>query len=262
MRQRPTHYRPRHTDSPAQQAAIGETGVSALKLLPAPQLAQAMSQLTRRLRDEPNTASILDVITTAAVAAVPAADYAGITQANGHCVDALAPTHQIVDILDEMQAKLRQGPYLIALREQHTVSIPDMGVETRWLPFTARALELGMGSMLSLYLFTCDDTAATLNLYSRDRAAFTEDDVILAGVFATHAGIAVHSAIKRQHLDQALVSRDLIGQAKGILMARGNITGDQAFDLLERVSQRTSLAVVNVARQLVTAHSRPKTASR
>ncbi|MEX5721243.1 ANTAR domain-containing protein [Geodermatophilus maliterrae] len=52
------------------------------------------------------------------------------------------------------------------------------------------------------------------------------------------------------HLTTALSSRDLIGQAKGILMERYKITAEMAFALLARTSQDTNRKLHEVAASL------------
>jgi AmiR/NasT family two-component response regulator len=49
----------------------------------------------------------------------------------------------------------------------------------------------------------------------------------------------------------AVVNRDLIGQAKGILMERHRITADAAFTLLAAASQRKNVKLTDVAAHLV-----------
>jgi AmiR/NasT family two-component response regulator len=61
-------------------------------------------------------------------------------------------------------------------------------------------------------------------------------------------------AAEVSHLHAALVSRDVIGQAKGILMHRENLTGLQAFEALTRASQSTQVKLVDVARWVVDFH--------
>ena len=55
-------------------------------------------------------------------------------------------------------------------------------------------------------------------------------------------------------MQSALASRDIIGQAKGILTHRDNLTGLQAFAALTRASQETNVKLVTVARWLVNEH--------
>jgi len=58
-------------------------------------------------------------------------------------------------------------------------------------------------------------------------------------------------AIREGQLEKALETRDLIGQAKGILMERERVTGDQAFEMLRSSSQHMNLKLRDVAAMLV-----------
>lgn len=53
------------------------------------------------------------------------------------------------------------------------------------------------------------------------------------------------------HLDEAMRSRAVIEQAKGILMARSQLSPDEAFDMLRRVSQRENRKLRDIAADLV-----------
>ena len=55
---------------------------------------------------------------------------------------------------------------------------------------------------------------------------------------------------KVEGLEEALLSRDVIGQAKGILMERLHITSDQAFEELRSVSQKQNRKVRDIAAEV------------
>jgi AmiR/NasT family two-component response regulator len=57
--------------------------------------------------------------------------------------------------------------------------------------------------------------------------------------------------LANRHLLEALESRDVIGQAKGIMMARHGISADQAFDELRGASQRNGRKLRDVAAEVV-----------
>ena len=57
-------------------------------------------------------------------------------------------------------------------------------------------------------------------------------------------------AQQQEHLNKAMLARDVIGQAKGILMERHKLTADQAFAVLTRASQDTNTKLIEVARAL------------
>ena len=63
--------------------------------------------------------------------------------------------------------------------------------------------------------------------------------------------MALWAALERANLQAALGTRDLIGQAKGILMERYKISGERAFLVLTRASQTSNRKLHNVADELV-----------
>src|SRR3954469_8580438 len=122
--------------------------------------------------------------------------------------------------------------------------------DPRWPVLGPRAGERGVGSMLCLQLFVHEDTLGALDLLAHERVAFTDESENIGLLLASHAAIAVAGAQKLEHAAIALVNRDVIGQAKGILMERFKITADQAFDVLAKVSQDTNRKVYAVAEDL------------
>jgi hypothetical protein len=80
-----------------------------------------------------------------------------------------------------------------------------------------------------LQLYVEDDNLSALNLYARTADAFTDESEQVGLLFAAIAYAALR---KETQLAEALVSRDLIGQAKGILMERYKISGERAFLVL------------------------------
>ena len=121
-----------------------------------------------------------------------------------------------------------------------------------------------MRSLLAIRLLA-DRTLGALNLYARLPRAYGATDRATGVIFATHAGIALAAVEARteahrvEHLEQALSSRELIGQAQGILMERERITPDQAFDVLRRASQHLNVKLREVAQHLVDTGERPAT---
>jgi AmiR/NasT family two-component response regulator len=63
--------------------------------------------------------------------------------------------------------------------------------------------------------------------------------------------IIANGAIREGQFQQALESRDVIGQAKGILMERENVTAEQAFEMLRTSSQHLNLKLRDVAAMVV-----------
>jgi AmiR/NasT family two-component response regulator len=69
-------------------------------------------------------------------------------------------------------------------------------------------------------------------------------------LFASHAAVAFAGAQGMNHMREAVATRDLIGQAKGILMERYKVTADQAFRMLVKVSNDNNRTLRAVAQDL------------
>lgn len=91
------------------------------------------------------------------------------------------------------------------------------------------------------------------NLYSERPNAFDAESRDLAHILATHAAVAISGARRSEQFRSALASRDIIGQAKGMVMERLDIDAVRAFDLIRTLSQNTNTRLVDVAERLVRA---------
>jgi AmiR/NasT family two-component response regulator len=100
-------------------------------------------------------------------------------------------------------------------------------------------------------LFVDSATLGNLSLFANEVDAFDESSVTVGGLYAAHAAVAL-SGIRREHqFDEAVRSRDIIGQAKGVLMAQHNLDEDTAFATLVRFSQQHHVKLYDVACQLL-----------
>ena len=104
--------------------------------------------------------------------------------------------------------------------------------------------------MLCLRLFVHRDTLGARDLLAHDPSSFTDESEHVGLLLASHAAIAAADAHHFENVTSALVNRDIIGQAKGILMERFKITSDQAFAVLAKVSQDTNRKVSAIAEDL------------
>jgi GAF domain-containing protein len=221
---------------------------------PLERLAEVFGDLAVEMQAQKGSTDTLQSIVEAAPKVVPGARWAGISLVQGTKIVSEVPTSRSVAELDQLQSDLNQGPCLTALREYHTVHIDDMRTETRWPDFGREALQRGTRSMLSFQLFVRSENLGALNLYSDEPGAFSEDSFLIGEILAQHAAVAMIGAAAETQFENALATRDVIGQAKGMLMQRDNLTGLQAFSLLTRASQQSNIKLVDVARWLVNEH--------
>lgn len=218
------------------------------------ELAQVLGDLAIELQDQSDTDATLASIVEGAIALVPGARWAGISLIQGSEVQSRAPSDPLVAELDHTQTSLNEGPCLSALREHHTVLVADMATETRWPRFTQAATQHGVCSMLAFQLFVRRENLGALNLYGDQSGVFSDDSILVGQVLAQHASVAMVGSAAEVHFQAALASRDTIGQAKGILMHRENISNLQAFQLLLKTSQRTNIKLIDIARFVVDQH--------
>ena len=192
-------------------------------------LARRLAEAARSLQRQTSPQQVLDGVVTLAASMVPGADEATITMVrkDRHCYSAAA-TSALASDFDVLQDQTGQGPCLDAIWQQETVRVNDLASDPRWPVLGPRAAQRGVGSMLCLQLFVHRDTLGALDLLAHATSAFTDDSEHVGLLLASHAAIAAADAQNLQNVTSALVNRDIIGQAKGILMERFKLTADQA----------------------------------
>lgn len=198
-----------------------------------------------------------------ATAAIPGAHGAGVTLM--HSADempkvlAWSVTAPFVREVDQVQYDVcKEGPCLSAMQTRRTVVSGSLGSDTRWPRFGGRVARLGVHSALSLPLVVVDQIVGAINVYARERDAFTEHALRLGEQFAGPAAVSVHNtqvlAVARaqaQQLQSALVSRATIDQAIGILRSRSGATAEEAFERLRQISQSENVKLAVIAQRLV-----------
>jgi GAF domain-containing protein len=214
-------------------------------------LARRLAEAARSLQRQTSPQQVMDSIVNLARDMVPGADEATITMVrkDRHCYSAAA-TSALASDFDVLQDETGQGPCLDVIWQQQTVRVDDLATDPRWPVLGPRASERGIHSMLCLQLFVVRDTLGALDLLGRGPSAFTDESEHVGLLLASHAAIAAADAHHFENVNSALVNRDVIGQAKGILMERFKITSDQAFAVLAKVSQETNRKVSAVAEDL------------
>ncbi len=224
-------------------------------------LSEIMGQVARSFHERHGDVdATLHAITSTAVGAIPGAEEATITYVTGRRkVEPRAATSDLPRTVDEIQSRLQEGPCLDSMWEEKTVRIDDMRNEPRWPRYAAEAARVGVLSSVSFQLFVEGDNLGALNVYARRPHAFGEESEDVGLVFAAHAAVALSGAQNEDHLRRAVSSRDLIGQAKGILMERYKLTADQAFGVLTRISQASNRKIVDIAEELTPSGSLPST---
>ena len=211
-----------------------------------------VEQLVRTMRVQANDADdLVSRIVGEAVRLVPPARHAGVivTDPDKNLRTVFA-SDLVPQQLDALQMQMGTGPCLTAARKQIVVRMHDVAADTRWPDFCRAAKGCDVGSMLCVPLFVDDRMLGTLSFYGEQPDAFRERAEPVARMLATLAAVALADSFQRTRIERALGNRDLIGQAKGILMCRLGVRADAAFEMLRAHSQRTNTKLVTVAERV------------
>ncbi len=210
-------------------------------------LAATLSELARQLQREPDDKQLLKLVSVAAAREIPGADWAGVTVFTGGQIHTAAASDPIVLEIDRLQYEIGAGPCVEASTEGFTVRSDDLETDGRWAGFPQAAAERGVRAMMSMQLFVQERDLGALNVYAAKPDAFSDDSETIGLLLSAHASVALANALQVKNLRVAVDSRDIIGQAKGILMERYKLTSQQAFDLLVGASQTTHRKLREVA---------------
>jgi GAF domain-containing protein len=215
---------------------------------------ESLRELAQLMVDEESLDRTLQRVVTLACMSLTGCDLASVTVERAGQPRTAACTDKIALTIDEAQYAGDAGPCLDALRHRTVVAIDSMADEQRWPLVSAEALDHGVLSSLSLPLVHQGEGKGAFNLYARRRDGFSDLDRDHGTLFAEQAAVAIANAEVywrtydlTQNLQLALENRDVIGQAKGILMARHGFTAEQAFDELRHASQRHNLKLREIA---------------
>lgn len=243
----------------AAPAAVGCRGI----LLPSAaheMIRVAMAQLTENFATKTGADAVLNSVTSSAVQLIDGVDAADILVIADGRFTSMAPTTDLVVQLDRLQQDLQEGPCLEAAVADAVIRSADLRDEPRWPRFAKAAVELGARSVMSFQLYRHQSGVGALNLFGREPHQYSLDAEAIGAMLATHAANALVAADRQQQFDSALSSRDVIGQAKGVLMERYGVDAVQAFDMLTSLSQNSNTPVRVVATHVVETVSRRSTA--
>jgi GAF domain-containing protein len=160
---------------------------------------------------------------------------------------------------DRVQDEAGEGLAAHVLRHGCRVRIEDTATHGRWPGFCRRAASLGIRSCYALPLVTEDASAGALMLFAREPGAFGPEESSRAERFAASASGALTLSLRmascldrNEQLRSSIVSRAVIDQALGVIMATEHCPHDKAFAMLRSVSQNTNVKLRDLAATIVT----------
>ncbi|MER6706254.1 ANTAR domain-containing protein [Streptomyces fumanus] len=229
-------------------------------------LAETLTAAARELHATATPNGTLRAAVKLAVAIMPGAEHAGISVIErGHRRRSLAWTDEVVRSAEtESEPPGRpDGASAPGVRAPHPLweqlwTVPVAMLEDSRVDEAGGVLAgLGLRSALSLRLRADRRRLTVLTAYAGRPRAFDEHAARVGRLFTAHVGLALDSSTVREQLTEAMRTRDLIGQATGILMERMDIDAGGAFESLVKASQRENVKLRDLARRIVDAHGVP-----
>ncbi len=223
-------------------------------------LAGAFVDLADTLVDDFDVLDFLHSLATHCIALLDV-DEAGLMLADGsgRLVVAASSTEQ-VRLLELFEVQNDEGPCLDCYASGEPVIVEDLAADQppTWPRFGAEATAAGFRSVVALPLRLRNETIGALNLFRADPGPLVERDRSLAQALADVATIGIlqergssRRELLARQLQEALSSRIVIEQAKGVLAERAGVHVDAAFQLLRGYARSHGLQLSEVARRVV-----------
>ncbi|SNS47481.1 GAF domain-containing protein [Rhodococcoides kyotonense] len=195
----------------------------------------------------------LDEILSSAITLIDHADSGAIATVDKGTRTIVASTSDLAEKLCRRQYEMSEGPILSEVRHLDVVVADDLDVEARWPHFASAAVDEGIRSLAAFQLYSNGDDVGALVLFSTTTQAFDPDAIVVGEALAAHAAIAMLAVRDGEQFRAGLASRDIIGQAKGMIMERYDVDAVQAFDWLVTLSQQQNIPLRAIAQSLVDA---------
>jgi GAF domain-containing protein len=196
---------------------------------------------------------------TESVTAVLGLCGSGVTMAEEGHLRFVTAVSQASRELERNQEEQQAGPCREAYETGVVVRVTDVRKESaRWPEFSATATRLSVAGVAGIPMRLADQIIGALNLYSPEPREWSDVDIAVAGVLADVATSYVVNASKlrqqeqlSEQLQEALESRVVIEQAKGITAYKNAVTIDQAYQLMRRHARNNNASLRLVAEAIV-----------
>lgn len=222
-------------------------------------LSAALLRAGSESRNEVIDAALGRVVALVA-ATMKGADGVSVTLKRNGRMGTVASSNDTVMRMDDHQYETGEGPCLSAASEGHWFHIESLTDEPRWPDFVPLARAEGIASILSTPLMTAERPLGALNIYSNTEGAFAPREQEVAALFASQASAILADAgfgdrQMGKPLVDALLARQVIARAQGVLMARRHLTADDAASAIHHSARAAGVTVAHQAARVVASTS-------
>jgi GAF domain-containing protein len=196
---------------------------------------------------------------TKSIIAVLGVSGSGVTMAEDGRLHFVTAVSHASGELERNQEEFQAGPCRDAFDTGEVVRVTDVREEiVRWPEFSTTALRVGVAGVAGIPMRLADEVIGALNVYSPEPRAWTDEDISVAVVLADVATSYVVNASKlrqqeqlSEQLQEALISRVVIEQAKGITAQQHSVSVDNAYQLMRRHARNNNASLRVVAEAIV-----------
>jgi ANTAR domain len=226
------------------------------------EVAKLIQELHRRVHDEASLLDLMARTSREAVRLIVDANWAGVTAQLDVQPFTAAHTDERVLIVDEGQYGQGDGPCLTAFRTDTSVSMTAEEVRRLWPQLAEVADRVGVGAFHAEPLHAHDSTVGSLNLYSTRTAGLRvpDPDVLTVLVEYLDRGLEAYATLqpveeRAWRLKRALVAREVIERAVGVLMELYDIDDERARAVMTNEAKRRHIAAEVVAAETIAHHT-------
>jgi GAF domain-containing protein len=228
-------------------------------------LVSTLVELADNLVDDYDVIEVLTTLSDRCVQTVDV-DAAGVMLGGaGGELQFVASSSESMRVLELFQIQTDEGPCVDCFHSGAPIinrALTDH--DERWPRFSPRAMELGFRAVHSLPMRLRGRTIGALNLFRTHQGLLSADDVTVAQGFADVATIAIlqhrstmSASTLNEQLNNALNSRIIIEQAKGMVRQATNCAMDDAFDRLRGHARNHNIGLTVVATEVVNGEIAP-----
>jgi GAF domain-containing protein len=211
--------------------------------------------LAQRLRDGRTADEVQRIVAESAVDLIDGCDRAAVGVLEGAAFRSAAATDDVMQLIDELQNEVGEGPCLEASTDNIAQIDNDITQHSQWPRLAALVVaRTPVRAMLAVPLVDEGTRSGALNVFGDRPGVFDDEALATAAILAAFASVALAGARQSQRadqLEQGMATNREIGAAVGILMATHGISQEQAFDLLSQASQRLNRKLRDIATGIV-----------
>jgi GAF domain-containing protein len=223
-------------------------------------LAQTMVELADNLVDDFDVVDLLTLLSNRCIDVLDVST-AGLIMLVDGGLRLMASSSEAMRVLELLELQAEEGPCMDCYRSGRPVVNVDLATDearARWPRFVPEARAAGFRSAHAVPMRLRGTILGALNMFRTGATEMAGDDIVAAQAFADIATIAIlqnraalQAQVVNEQLSQALTSRIVIEQAKGVLAERAALNMEDAFTRLRTYARNNNRRLADIAGEVI-----------